>query len=121
MIWSLVADGALRFDSWSMGLYMDLVIVTIEVPSRSVDGEPIRIDVEVPSDISMVNLTRAMANLLDLDSITSYLVRALLPDGSPEQTLGPHETLAKAGVWSGSWLIMQTVSVSDGKKLHAER
>ncbi len=73
-------------------------------------GEQHARDLELPTDVQVGRLTTLIVSALHWDRSTvqapSYEVEAR-PLG---RFLQPHETLASAGVWDGSWLIFHEQS-----------
>lgn len=77
---------------------MECVIVTVKR-----EGEAQVRDLEVPVEMTTETLIQEIT--LSLGWGGGYEIYAV----PPERVLNPHETLAQAGVWDGSWLVFQPV------------
>lgn len=75
---------------------MDTVIVTIKSP----EGKQL-MDLEVPFNITAEELAASLANYMGVKSIRTLWVEPL------HRALSSSETLKEAGVWEGSYLIIE--------------
>lgn len=84
---------------------MKRVVVTVKLKD-----EPRVRDIEVRSDTEAVQLAKQIASALKWGTDRAgqpltYRIE-VHPPGSPGRMLEPHETLASAGAWDGSWLVL---------------
>lgn len=75
---------------------MDMVIVTIKSP----EGRQL-MDIEVPFNIAAQELAAALANYMGIPGIRTLWAEPL------HRALVYNETLKEAGVWEGSYLIIE--------------
>jgi len=80
---------------------MERVIVTV----KRKDEAHVR-DLEVPADVEASRLTELITQALNWESDTAgQPVEYEILAEPPGRVLAPHESLAEAGAWDGSWLV----------------
>jgi len=84
------------------------VIVTVQF-----ENEARVCDLELPSDVEASRLADMMARDLQLGSAgVNQPVRYQIEAYPLGRALQPHESLEKAGVWDGSWLVLHPVGTT---------